>query len=422
MRNPLTTKDLESVNLDRFDNVIVVDGNVHPVDLRFFCLLLHQTVTVRGFLDVVLDFSGCESITETVMLPLMPIITDYREKNVAFELKLPTSEGLARLFSNANWAHHISPDRYEQSMYAGGHVPALRFGSDDMSVSSEILDRVMNLILVQLETSREALKAMEWSLWEIMDNVSNHANSKVGGFIQATAYPSNNEVEFVVADAGIGIPESMKMKNHPQALRQAIDEGTTRDKSSNAGNGLYGSFRVATMSDGQFQINSLNGSLYCTADGRVSSRRNQIPYKGTSVRCRIGLSDSTLLDRALRFKGGPHDPAFDYIERKFENEVGDLIFDVRKEARHALGSRQGGQRIRSAIENLLRMHPKVTIDFQGVGVISSSFADEVFGRLFVEMGPRAFMTRLSLVNVDPTVEGLIDRAIVQRTRLGNGDT
>lgn len=70
---------------------------------------------------------------------------------------------------------------------------------------------------------------------------------------------------------------------------------------------------------------------------------------------------------------------------------------------------------------LMPIHP-VLLDFNGVGVISSSFADEVFGRLFVKMGPRAFMTRIDVRNVDPTVGGLIDQAIVQRTRIGNGDT
>ena len=74
------------------------------------------------------------------------------------------------------------------------------------------------------------------------------------------------------------------------------------------------------------------------------------------------------------------------------------------------------------LENLLRERRTIVLDFSGVGVISSSFADEVFGRLFVEMGPRAFMTRIEMHHVDPTVEGLIDRAIVQRTKLGNGAT
>jgi hypothetical protein len=128
-----------------------------------------------------------------------------------------------------------------------------------------------------------------------------------------------------------------------------------------------------------------------------------------------------LLGKALQFKGRSHDPPGDYIERKFENEEGELIFSVKDEAQRDTGSRQGGKRIRGMIENLLREHRPFIIDFDGVGVISSSFADEVFGRLFVEMGPRTFMTRIQMRNVDPTVEGLIDRAIMQRTRLGNGD-
>lgn len=98
-----------------------------------------------------------------------------------------------------------------------------------------------------------------------------------------------------------------------------------------------------------------------------------------------------------------------------------MIFDVKNEAQRDTGSRQGGKRIRGMIENLLRENRPLVLDFDGVGVISSSFADEAFGRLFVEMGPRAFMSRIEMRNVDPTVEGLIDRAIMQRARLDNGD-
>ncbi len=266
------------------------------------------------------------------------------------------------------------------------------------------------------------MKAVECSLGEIMDNVVNHSQSPVGGFVQATAYKTSNRVEFVVADAGIGIPGSMNISDHAQAIRQAIGEGVTRDKSQNAGNGLYGSYRVATLSGGQFEINFLGGSLFCKEnEGEIVSRGNRIPYCGTSVRCGINVSDPELLGKALKFKGRLHDPPSDYIERKFENEEGELIFSIKDEAQRDTGSRQGGKRIRGMIENLLREHRPVVLDFDGVGVVSSSFADEVFGRLFVEMGPRAFMTRIQMRNVDPTVEGLIDRAIMQRTKLGNGD-
>ena len=281
---------------------------------------------------------------------------------------------------------------------------------------------VMDLVLAQLETDRQTLKAVEWSLWEIMDNVANHARSQVGGFVQATAYESNNQVEFVVADAGIGIPESMGISDHSLAVRRAIDEGITSDPKNNAGNGLYGSYRVATLSGGTFEINSLYGWLYERDDGEVRNDPQSIPYNGTSVRCGIGVGDPELLSKALRFKEQVHDPAYDYVEREFENDEGELVFLMKEKSQRDLGSRQGGVRIRGMLENLLRSGRPIVVDLEGVGVISSSFADEVFGRLFVEMGPRAFMTRVELRGVDPIVEGLIDRAIIQRTQLATGGT
>ncbi len=408
--------------IEKDGNRITVKGHVRYGDLRSLCSVLHKTIKGQGWPDVILDFSMCDGVTEAVMLPLMPVIADYRKKGVVFQLIEPKDDNLQRLFSNTNWAHYIDPDKYDQNQHEGGHVPALRFGDDGTSAAGEILGKVMNLILGQLETDRATLKAVEWSLGEIMDNVVNHSQSPVGGFVQATAYKGSNQVEFVVADAGIGIPGSMNISDHAQAIRQAINEGVTRDKSQNAGNGLYGSYRVATLSGGQFEINSLKGSLFCKEnEGKIVNRGNLVLYRGTSVRCGIDVSDPELLGKALQFKGRSHDPPGDYIERKFENEEGELIFSVKDEAQRDTGSRQGGKRIRGMIENLLREHRPFIIDFDGVGVISSSFADEVFGRLFVEMGPRTFMTRIQMRNVDPTVEGLIDRAIMQRTRLGNGD-
>ncbi|MDD9869688.1 MAG: DUF4325 domain-containing protein [Gammaproteobacteria bacterium] len=418
--------------VERLGNRIYVKGDIAPFHLRKLCARLHGAVEKRGFQDIILDFSVCDGITEAVMLPVMPLIAGYRKKGVSFECLLPQDEKLKRLFLNANWAHHISPGDYPRATHEGGHVPALRFGGDEtdgdgMEEATAILNRVMDMVLGQLAVERTALKAVEWSLWEIMDNVANHAESPVGGFVQATAYQGMNRVEFVVADAGIGIPGSMGVRNHAAALLNAINEGVTRDAEKNAGNGLYGSYRVASLSGGILEIHSLRGFLLCKPPkgklpkGEIVNDSEKVPYGGTSVRCGIGLGEGKLLDKALQFKGEPHDPPYDHIERRFEDDAGHLIFNVKQEARHDLGSREGGRRIRGIIGNLLRERRPVVLDFDGVSVISSSFADEVFGRLFVEMGPRAFMKQILMLNVDVTVEGLIDRAIMQRTKLGNGD-
>ena len=179
---------------------------------------------------------------------------------------------------------------------------------------------------------------------------------------------------------------------------------------------------VDCSENGQFEIHSGNGVLYYDRPAdEPQARSTKTPYRGTSVRCGIGLNNPDLLHEALRFKGQPETPLFDVIERRFENQEGTLMVSVKKDAARDIGSRAGGRRVRQLIENLLREQRSIVVDFDGVGVISSSFADEVFGRLFVALGPRAFMTRVEMRNVGPTVEGLIDRAILQRTRLGNGD-
>lgn len=404
------------------DGRIAVRHDLRRDDLPRLCAALHQTIGQEHDFRVVLDFTGCTAAFQAAMLPLMPIVVRYRElQGIEFSLIKPLDPRLRRLFTNANWAYHIDPENHGPNPYRGGHVPALRFHQDGADGQETILDRVVELILGTLDVTRDTLRAVEWALGEIMDNVPTHAESPVGGFVQATAYSESNAVEFVVADAGIGVSASMRAKDDVGALRDAITEGVTRDKRSNAGNGLFGSYRVAALSEGEFEIRSNRGVLLRTPREGLKDWRPSAPYMGTSVRCRIGLADSSLLHRALRFKGKAHDPPFDFVEREFESDAGTLVVNMAERAAPHFGSRRGGRFIRRMLQNLLRDHPAIVLDFDGVGVFTSSFADEVFGRLFVAMGPRAFMTRIGMHNVEATVEGLIDRAILQRTRLGNGE-
>ena len=385
--------------------------------IRLTCACLHQAISNSGYQDVLLDFAECETVTEAVILPLIPQIVRYREEGgVAFSLTPPRSNELYRLFDNANWGHFIQPDRFDPAPDSDDHVPARRF--DDHEEAYELLDEVLRFITRGRGVGPDTLQAVEWSLGEITDNVLSHAETTTGGFVQATVYESR--IEFVVADAGAGIPSTLSMSDHERALRSAVTEGQTRDRSSNAGNGLFGSYQVASLSEGQFEIHSERAHLYFDRySGGPKTRSESIPYRGTSVRCAIGPTEAQLLDRALQFEGRAHRPLFNYLERTSGTERGEMVYTVVEHAKRDLSSRNGGARVRHELESLLREEDHVVLDFEGVSVISSSFADEVFGRLFVELGPREFMSRIVLQNVDPTIDGLIDRAIVQRTRLSD---
>ena len=408
------------VQVERLDNCVSVRGELHRFDeLRVVSAALYDTVERRGYRDVTLDFSACKALTQAAVLPLLPIVAGYREVSGAtFELVEPEDDDLKRLCINANWAHYIDPERYSLNAQVAEQVPAQRFTTE--SEMDPIVASVMNLLLSRMNVERETLAALEWSMNEVMDNVLSHAQSATGGFVQATAYEQSQRVEFIVADGGIGIAQSMRIRDHEQALASAIAEGGTSDRATNMGNGLFGSFRIATLSDGQFEINSGFGLLHASHDGPDSyrTRKRRIRYGGTAIRCGVGVGDAGLLGRALVFGDRSYEPAHDYVERRFGGESGVLTFSIKDEVGQDLGSRSGGRRVRQIVENLLREDGGVVLDFADITVISSSFADEVMGRLFVELGPRSFMSRIQIQNANSTIEALIDRAILQRTRAG----
>jgi hypothetical protein len=84
------------------------------------------------------------------------------------------------------------------------------------------------------------------------------------------------------------------------------------------------------------------------------------------------------------------------------------------------GSRVAGVPIMNKLKNLMRIgtNKKIVVDFGDVPIISSSYADEVFGKLFVDLGAVTFMKHIEFRRVDATIRGLIDKAIEQRAKTG----
>lgn len=89
----------------------------------------------------------------------------------------------------------------------------------------------------------------------------------------------------------------------------------------------------------------------------------------------------------------------------------------------SFGSRMAGKPVRTKLLNLYGMHSsgRISIDLSGVPIMSSSFADEVFGKLFLEVGAMGFMRRFELMNVEDIVRHIIDKAIAQRVSTGFAD-
>ena len=331
---------------------------------------------------------------------------------------------LAGRFRSYGWAHLIEPRRYDPpNKTSSSKILLFKTSEEQQACVNTIMDKVLSSID---NLGRADFAGVEWALNEITDNVLNHSQSQIGGIVQVTLHSrARRAIEFTVCDGGLGVAHTLR-EAHPEivsdiaALEESVKERVTRNSTTNQGNGLFGSFEMCRVSGGIFRIHA-NNARFELDDGVLSFRNDVVPFSGTMVDMTIDISNRGILEQALKFKGSYHKPS-DIIEHKYEADDLKSVKLVMSEEVTSFASRISGRPIKIKLKNIVEMcdGQTVVIDFSGVSVISSSFADEVFGMLFLELGPMKFMSSIVFVNDSPTIRGLIDRAIMLRMRQGHG--
>jgi hypothetical protein len=263
-----------------------------------------------------------------------------------------------------------------------------------------------------------------------MDNVLNHANSPVGGFVQLAIFPPTKKIAFTVSDAGRGIRESLQegipnLYSDRVAIEQAVRSGVTRNSDVGQGNGLSGSLALATATGGWFRIRSGQAEIVWKPpdpDPQYLETSSGERYYGTTVDVQLpyeaDVDVGAILTSASRFPNYSPAPYVltDHIELRHLSADGKSIVLRMREETTGFGSRHTGEQMRMKTLNLLRAEQQLPlhIDWEGVQVIASSYADEFIGKLFIELGPVGFNARVRLLNLGSLVQSLIDKAIMQR--------
>ena len=285
-----------------------------------------------------------------------------------------------------------------------------------------MVSSLMEVVMGNMELERDVITGLEWSLNEITDNVLNHSESAHGGLIQASTMREHQKIQFVVADSGRGILSSMRegfpeLRSDEEAIGEAIKQGVTRNPDVGQGNGLAGTMRIATGSGGSFGVSSgTSGLSIFRSPGAAEFEEmpfHRREFRGTVVEAELSTEGSLTLDEILG-SAGIEFVGMDVIDAEYSVE-GAMCVRLSEETR-GFGSRQAGATIRTKCMNLLNAEPdkRLVLDWGGVPLVSSSFADEAVGRLFVELGPIRFGARVQHVGMEPLVRSLVDRAVMQR--------
>lgn len=401
-------------------NVVYIIGELNYGNFLSLLSAIYKIITQSGYLEVVLDFTNCTKAFSGPMLALCAQVLKYQIEDKSFSLILPKSEKTAHHFKISNWAFIIDPKYYSETTYKGYKIiPALRFrtGDDQYRIVNRILDGLLSS--VKNIKQRSDLASIEWAINEVTDNVLNHSESSIGGLVQVHILDDYEKIEFSVSDAGLGVAKTLRSAYSEyttdlMAIDKAIREGVTRNSRTYQGNGLFGTFEISRLSEGVFSIHTNMAQAVWNPKQELHIYPSKIPFNGTLISSTINYSKQGILEKALKFDGNQHSP-FDYIESKYEGDSGEISFKMKSESL-SFGTRDAGRPIYHRIENLINLSSceRVTVDFADISIIGSSFADEVFGKLFINLGPMKFMNMVRFKNTNEIVNGLIDRAIKQR--------
>lgn len=261
----------------------------------------------------------------------------------------------------------------------------------------------------------------EWVLNEVIDNVINHSG-KEGGYVMGQVHPSTKHITFCIFDNGIGIKESFiqgglhSPKNQADAISLAIKEGVTSNKSKGQGNGLFGLHSMVSKGDGKLNIVSGSGG-YCYYKNIPTFFKSLPILKNrdgcTTIDFMIDYSQDYYVENVLTFNGKPYKPINLRIEN-MEDERGNILFKI-KELGEGTGTRMSATRLKNQIMNILNEEPKnIVLDFSDIGVISSSYADELIAKLLLELGLFQFNQLIRLRHLNETQQTILQRSVIQR--------
>lgn len=396
--------------VSREGNRIKFTAMDRPHQANAFLRILFDLVKRSGYSEVLIDCSDVGRAFPNVIVPVTGIIDFYRDTEHV-EFAFPQ---LPDFLSRSHFAQPMNIAASEKTLRSNPLNKVWKFqtAEDVNDLGNEFVKAISQEIVCE----EGVIDSIMWCINEVMDNVMVHSG-KDYGFVMGQVHKQTRHISFCVYDNGQGIHNSLKNsiyapKTAIEAIEMAIQERVTRDKAVGQGNGMWGLSEIVKNNSGRLSIVSGPG-LFFRSNGNLETRNDLTflsPANGAcSVDFQLNYNKKIMLTVAL--KG--HKPV-NYRTENFEDDHGVIVYRL-ADMPSGTGTRQSGQKMRNDIINLYNDSKKgVIIDFDGLNVISSSFADELVGKLVVHFGFFGFNQIVRLKNMNTVIQAIVERSVTQR--------
>ncbi len=400
---------------------------------KFLIGSIHSKLYEKSYDNILLDFTNFQGMSDRWYLNLACQIQNFKLSGKQINFLPPTEDNgkSDKFLRNSGLGYYIAPDKYSKVQqpdpsYFRGNFPVISF--KDYKEQSKIVEDIVLFYAKHITFKENLMQCIEWVVNELTGNILEHSNSEIGGFIMCHKNKRKDSITIHVADAGVGISESLKgsfpnLQNF-EILAKSIERGITADPSKGQGNGLAGTFSLSQKTDGFISIFDKGASLFISSGRDNLKKSNNKPHMGAGV----SVSTEIGLKRDVNIKSGVlEDEILKNISSnptQFElnnlNEDGDNLRYFINDWDHGFGNRISGKALKTFLLNQYNQikgsyNGRLIIDFEGVDkIISSSCADEAFGKLCQQIGSAEYQYRIKFENLSDENDDIIRHSVYQR--------
>lgn len=351
-----------------------------------------------------------------VCAPIAGVLEYYRNQGLHIQVNFPKGDYVR----HTKFWHPIA---IEECTAADKFYPFDKVWT--FSTSAGVNDLVSALIL-ELRKSDTiesgVIQGVEWCLNEVMDNVLQHSERQKG-YVMAQIHKQSKLFAFCVFDSGIGFYNSLKnTRHHPEkpidAITLALQERITRDEKIGQGNGLWGLSSIVSKSYGRMEVSS-GGARYVLRGGQTTTAKEGgftlSKYLGTAyLDIRINYGNKIdIVDALTNSNGVKYEPIDLWLE-DLEDDKDRYNIKILEQS-GGTGTRQSAEKLRNMVLNISNIEKKVVVlDFSGVNLISSSFADELIGKIISEKGFVYFTQAFKIEHLSAENANILNRSVGQR--------
>ncbi|MBA9076077.1 ATP-binding protein [Rufibacter quisquiliarum] len=246
-----------------------------------------------GALDkLVVDFSKAKFLQPCHLVSLACLIEEYYKAGVQIEF-IEAVGDVHKYLCNIKFYHYWTPG-FNRNRYTRGEInTALCL----WQVDEEMIDTYSTEAKRYYEANYfndKDLGNLSRPLQEVFNNIYDHAESPVSGYVLTQYYPNRDEIKLSVCDFGMGIPtklndtwktEGKERLSDEDTLKAAFEAGvSSKSTPRNKGLGLFYLLSNVKELAGSLTLWSNNALLeYGNANGESVFRRNNNFFGGTLI-------------------------------------------------------------------------------------------------------------------------------------------